>query len=451
MQAFQETHLQRPLRHFTQQRENDVQRRLREEAASLAAEEAETTGSRRGVWTRKPALARESSMGTTNTIRGSLAVSSDFHGNHYWPPVAAAHAEKSNRSSNTRKNSLTASSSSSSAPYSSSASCSSTAANATLPTDLLAREALLRYWASDPVQAAAPRPSSWAEARDRGRTFVTLRDGDQRDQRLWAYAEAWGLKLPHQRSEMKRTSLRHVTHGTDDRNDDDLEVKLALTEGGASVPCLDLRRHALNYDALDALCRLLRSPLTGRIQELLLGRSEVFEDLEKRSETQASDSGLDVGGDDEREEDSLDDDPEEAIDRANDVLLGSSLSTIEARQRKRREKLQAAKKRRGGAFGAVFRLGDAMAMHPSLMSVSFRGFSTPLPWRLLTGKDYCAPSHPRPGRSLTADRPASLEESKVTGLDLSSQVAKQGNGRGLGPSEGVAIACALRNNQLLHT
>ena len=49
MQAFQETHLQRPLRHFTQQRENDVQRRLREEAASLAAEEAETTGSRRGV------------------------------------------------------------------------------------------------------------------------------------------------------------------------------------------------------------------------------------------------------------------------------------------------------------------------------------------------------------------------------------------------------------------
>ena len=451
MQAFQETHLQRPLRHFTQQRENDAQRRLKEEAASLAAEEAETTGSRRGAWTRKPALARESSMGTTSTIRRSLAVTSDYHGNHYWPPVAAAHAEKSNRSSNTGGKSLTASSSSSSAPCSSSDSYSSTAANATLATDLLAREALLRYWASDPVQAAAPRPSSWAEAKDRGRTFVNLRDGDQRDQRLWVYAEAWGLQLPHQRTEMKRKSLRHVTHGTDDRNDDDLEVKLALKDH-ASVPCLDLRRHALNYDALDALCSLLRSPLTGHIQELLLGRSEVFEDLEKSSETRASDSsGLDVGGDDEREEDSLDDDPEEAIDRANDLLLGSSLSTIETRQRKRREKLQAAKKHRGGAYGAVFRLGDAMAMHPSLMSVSFRGFSTPLPWRLLTGKDYCAPSHPRQGRSLAADRPSSSEENMVKGLDLSSQVAKQGNGRGLGPSEGVAIACALRNNQLLHT
>ena len=158
--AAPESHLKRPLQRCTQLRVD------RAKAASTAATAETTAGERRSIAMARPRdpLPRRSSSATTTSFSSSsappsLASTGSFHGNRYFPPVAAAH--------------------SSDGPMGRKA-----AANAPLGSDLIARDRLLRHWTLNPRQAPAPEPETWQDAKDRGRTFVEMRDGSSAEKRL---------------------------------------------------------------------------------------------------------------------------------------------------------------------------------------------------------------------------------------------------------------------------
>ena len=179
MLARPESHLQRPLRRLTQLRLDAAA------AANNAAEAAENKSAGGGGSTKaEEALPRGASASLSATA--SLASTSDFNGNRYWPPVRAAHDHggvANYDGGDTSKRTPTAF-----ATVRATSSCRAT------------------WWrartscgTSRPIRGSRPRRRRRrANATDRGLSFVTLRDGSAAARRLAAYRGARGI-VDHRR------------------------------------------------------------------------------------------------------------------------------------------------------------------------------------------------------------------------------------------------------------